>query len=104
MKRSLPLLAATCLALAACQPHGGSEKSAAPLTTLTTEKQRVSYMVGLDLSKNLAPVKDEVDIDVVVQALRSANAGEKPLLDAVQADEVRQRFTQQLSEKRAARQ
>ena len=105
MKIFLPILATTTLSLSACQPAPNTaQKPAAPLTKLTTEKQRASYMVGLDLAKNVTPVKDDIDIDVVVQALRSANANEKPLLDATQADEVRQHFTQYLSEKRAAQQ
>lgn len=95
------LLAA--FALVSCQSNDRSEQSSAaatPTTNLTTERQRVSYMVGLDLAKNVVPIKDEVDIDIVLQALRSAHAGEKPLLDATQSDEVRKRFTQHLREQR----
>jgi FKBP-type peptidyl-prolyl cis-trans isomerase FkpA len=105
MKMPLPLVAAIALALAACQRTvGNTEKQAASLTALTTERQRVSYMVGLDLSKNLGPIKDEVDIEVVLQALRDTHSGAKPLLDTSQADAIRQQFTQHLGEQRATKQ
>ncbi|MFC5743729.1 FKBP-type peptidyl-prolyl cis-trans isomerase [Dyella tabacisoli] len=64
----------------------------------------MSYMVGLDLAKNMAPIKDEVDIDTVMQAMRSAQAGEKSLLSEAQAGAVRQRFVEHLRLKREAEQ
>lgn len=89
------------LLLAACQRTTEAPQRPA---ALDDERQRVSYMVGLDLARNVAPVKDEVDIEIVVQALRAAYAGETPQLDAQQADDVRKRFTAHLREKREAAQ
>ena len=89
------------LLLGACQRTADDARRPA---ALDDERQRVSYMVGLDLAKNLAPVKDEVDIDTVVLALRTAHAGEKTQLDARQADDVRKRFTEHLRIQREAAQ
>jgi FKBP-type peptidyl-prolyl cis-trans isomerase len=89
------------LAIAACDKPAGSD--AAGKAALDDERQRVSYMVGLDLAKNVAPVRDEVDIDTVVRALRDAHAG-KPALDDAAAADVRKRFTEHLRVKREAQQ
>lgn len=70
--------------------------------TLKDERRQVSYMVGLDAARTMQPIKDEIDLDIVEQAIRTALAGGKPLLDETQANAVRQRFTQHLREKRDA--
>ncbi|HEY0662677.1 MAG TPA: FKBP-type peptidyl-prolyl cis-trans isomerase [Lysobacter sp.] len=99
----LPLI----LALSACnKPTADADRSTGEKSTtahvagLETEKQRVSYMVGLDVAKTLAPIKDELDLDTVDQAIRTALAGDKPLLDEAQADAVRQAFSEHLRKKR----
>lgn len=63
---------------------------------LPTEKERVSYMVGMDLAKSLEPVKDEIDLDTMSRALKTALAGEKPLLTEEQAQQVRESFAQKM--------
>jgi len=73
-----------------------------PALDLKDEKQQVSYMVGLDLAREVKPISEELDLDIVDQAIRSSLAGEKPLLDETQINAVRQRFTQHLREKREA--
>jgi FKBP-type peptidyl-prolyl cis-trans isomerase FkpA len=95
---------ALALSLAACSRAGDDpakpiNASAKTATPLTNERERASYVVGLDLAKNVMPVKDDVDIEVVVQALREAYAG-TPRLDETEADAIRRRFTQRLREQR----
>jgi len=91
--------------LAACGPASVPPPPQAASKPMAGEERRqVSYMVGLDLARNVAPVRDEVDIDVVVEALRAAYAGEPVLLDDTQAEAVRKRFTAHLREKREAAQ
>lgn len=102
----LSLLALLPVALSACQPKGGdaaASEDAAPLR-LDDARAKTSYMVGLDLAKQVAPVRDEVDIDTVVAALRAAHAGKKPQLDEAQLAQVRQEFVRQLQDKRKAAQ
>lgn len=100
--RNLPAVASLLLLLAACQPE--KPPVTASLTRLDTEKQRVSYMVGLDVARNLQPIKDEIDLTIVDQAVRHALAGDKPLLDQAAVDATRQRFTEHLRQKREAEQ
>lgn len=58
--------------------------------------------VGLDVARSITPIKDELDIDAVVQAIRTVHAGAKPLIDEAQATAIRQDFSRQLREKREA--
>ena len=92
--------------LIACQPKRGNEAAsgeAAPVR-LDDARAKASYMVGLDLAKQVAPVRDEVDIDTVVVALRAAHAGKQPLLDETQLAQIRKDFVRQLQDKRKAEQ
>lgn len=69
---------------------------------LRTERDRVSYLVGLDAARQVVPVKDEIDPEIAIEALRGALAGRAPLLDAKEQAAVRERFTAQLGAKREA--
>ncbi|MGJ7902784.1 FKBP-type peptidyl-prolyl cis-trans isomerase N-terminal domain-containing protein [Lysobacter sp. 1R34A] len=76
-------------------------RPAAP-AALGDSRSQVSYMVGLDMAKRLAPIKDEVDIDAVVSALRATHAGAPPRLDEAQIAKVRSDFVEHLQRKRQA--
>jgi len=96
----LSLATVLALVLAGCNAaHDKSDKPRA--TSLTSERERASYLVGLDLAKQMQPLADEVDIDLVVQALRSANAHEKLLLGDAEIQTARQQFTRRMREKHA---
>lgn len=71
-----------------------ADKDAVP--GLPTEKDRNSYMVGMALAKQFEPMKDEIDVDVVVKALRDALAGKKTLLTVEQAQEIGAAFNQKM--------
>lgn len=75
---------------------------ATEIAGLPTEKEQVSYMIGLDLAKSLEPVKDEIDFDVVAKAVKSSLAGEKSLLDEKQAQAIRESFAQKMQAKQIA--
>lgn len=59
-------------------------------------KDKVGYLVGADVGRSLAPIKDELDLAVVTQALRTALAGGTPLLDESEANSVRSTFSQRI--------
>lgn len=69
---------------------------------LPTEKDRVSYMIGMGLGKSLEPIKDEIDFDVVAKAVKSSLAGEKLLMDEKQAQEINETFMQKMQAKQIA--
>ena len=70
---------------------------------LETEKQQVSYVIGMQLAKNFEPIKDEIDVDLVAQAIKSQLAGEKPLLDEKQAQQINEAFGQKVQAKQIAK-
>lgn len=76
----------------------------APRLALEDQRDKVGYMVGLDLAKRIGPIKDEVDIDTVVAALRAAHAGAPAQLDDKQLAAVRSEFVAHLQAKRDAAQ
>ena len=104
------------LALAACKPAGdeadAGDDAATTATTedadalkiegLPSEKAQVSYMVGMDIGESLEQIEDQVDIDVVIQAMQATLAGEQAKLTEEQRQQVRQRFAAALQEKRVA--
>ncbi|MGN6112828.1 MAG: FKBP-type peptidyl-prolyl cis-trans isomerase [Luteimonas sp.] len=107
------LAAALVLAFAACKPgEGGAAKpdakpaadaaAAKPdkdaVPGLPTEKDRNSYMVGMALARQFEPMKDEIDVDVVVKALKTSLAGGKTLLTNEQAQAIGEKFQQQLQQ------
>lgn len=103
------LAASLVLAFAACKPGAGDaakpdaaataakpDKDAVP--GLPTEKDRNSYMVGMALARQFEPMKDQIDVDVVVKALKTSLAGEKTLLTTEQAQAIGEKFQQQVQQ------
>jgi FKBP-type peptidyl-prolyl cis-trans isomerase FkpA len=106
-------LATLSLAMAGCKPGEKTEAEQAATDTaatddglkiegLATEKEQVSYMIGLDLAKSLETIKDEVDLDTMTKAMKGALAGEKSLMTEEQAAQVRESFGQKIQAKRIA--
>ena len=70
--------------------------SASALDKLTTEKEKISYMVGLDLANGVGQIKDEIDINIVIDAMKTQLAGGKLLMTAEESQTVRQAFMTKL--------
>jgi len=111
----LVALAAASLTLlaAGCKPSDkGADKPAAPAETSTatkpipglpTEKDQVSYMIGMAMAKQLDLAKDEIDVDVITKAIKTSLAGQKMLLTDQQAAEIAQAFSQKMQAKQVAK-
>jgi FKBP-type peptidyl-prolyl cis-trans isomerase len=69
---------------------------------LTTEKDKVSYMIGLDIGKSLKPVRDEIDPAVLKRAIDDVLAGRTPQLSEADAATTMQAFSQKMQAKQAA--
>ena len=69
---------------------------------LETEREQVSYMIGMDVAKSLAPLKDEVDADVIAEALADSFAGRTPKMTEEQSLQVQQAFTAKLQARQEA--
>lgn len=110
---ALLVLTTLSLAIAGCQPGDKAPADATAPTAdasadglkiegLATEKEQVSYMIGLDLAKSLEPVKDEIDLDTMNRAMKAGLAGEDTLMTEEQAAQVRESFGQRIQAKRIA--
>ena len=82
---------------------GTDAKADKAIAGLETKKQQVSYMIGMSVGKNLEGIKDEVDLDMVEKAMRTMVAGEKPLMDEKQAQELSASFAQEMQIKQIAK-
>ena len=114
--RSTAIAVATLLALSACKgenkpvdvtPSGAEADKAATDKTgypgLPTEKEQVSYTIGMAMGKQLAEIKDEVNVDTVVKALRTQMDGGKTLVTDEQAQQIMQAFGQKMQAKQLAK-
>jgi FKBP-type peptidyl-prolyl cis-trans isomerase FkpA len=111
MKRSPRLastaLAVSLLALAGCNKTGdqanittdNASVDANAMPGLPTEKARDSYMVGMAMAKQLEPIKDELDMDLLVKAMRTTLAGEKTLMTDQQATMLGKAFGEKMRAK-----
>jgi FKBP-type peptidyl-prolyl cis-trans isomerase FkpA len=65
-------------------------------------KDKVAYLVGADVGRSLAPIKDELELPVVVQAIRTSFTKGTPLLSEAEQSAVRQSFQQKVQAKMQA--
>ena len=113
LSRNLTLAVATAscvLALAACKPADTdpattaattdpAEGAVAKIPGLATEKEQVSYMIGMDIGNALKPMKDEVDLATVKRAIDDISSDRKALLNDEQATALRQGLGQKMQAK-----
>lgn len=59
-------------------------------------KEQAGYLVGADVGRSLAPIHDEIDVAVMMQALRTVLSNGKPLLTDEEANAVRTAFSQRV--------
>lgn len=62
----------------------------------TVAKDQVGYLIGADIGRSLTPIKDEIELPVFMQGLRTTLAGGKPLLTDAEASALRSAFTQRM--------
>lgn len=112
MPRSLLVLSALSLALAgalvACAPGGsGAGKNtaaAAPSAPLAkadvdSERAKISYVVGRDFARSVEPIRAELDTELVLRAIRDAQAGRPSLFDDSETKRIRDGFSAHLRDK-----
>ncbi|HLS83878.1 MAG TPA: FKBP-type peptidyl-prolyl cis-trans isomerase [Arenimonas sp.] len=88
---------------AAADPAATDGGPAVPgIEGLETERDQVSYMIGLDVANSLMPIKDDLDVEVLAQAMAARFAGETPKLDDEQVRIVQDAYTAKLQARQAA--
>jgi FKBP-type peptidyl-prolyl cis-trans isomerase FkpA len=107
------LAVALTLALSACKPldkdtgkavdgSDGAKATDVARGGLKTEKEQVSHVIGTQIGESLKEVKDEVDLDAVFKAVRSAVDGKPALLSQEESMQVMQAFGQRMQAKQIA--
>lgn len=71
-------------------------KAPADATIPEVDKQKVAYLVGADVGRNLVAIKDELDLPELLQGVRATFAGDKLLLSEDQLNAVRDTFSQKM--------
>jgi len=102
-------------ALLACKPldkdtgkpvDGSGDDKAAPAVAakggLKTEKEQVSYVIGMQIGESLKSAKDEVDLETLVKAMKATIDGKEPLLTQEEAMQVMQAFSTRMQAKQVA--
>jgi FKBP-type peptidyl-prolyl cis-trans isomerase FkpA len=67
-----------------------SAATAKDKTVLSTERDKVSYMVGADIGRSIAPVGPDLDLAAFERAIRNAFTGGQPLLTPEEASSTGQ--------------
>ena len=79
-------LRATCVLLIAMFAADAAHAQA----PLATERDKVGYMIGMDVAKSVAPAVPDMDMAAFQRAIDNAMAGGKPLLDEAASKQVGQ--------------
>lgn len=66
-------------------------------------KDKVGYLVGTDVGRSLAPIKDEIDVPVLLQAMRTRMAAGKLLLTDEEMNGIRDSFSRRMQAKEESR-
>jgi FKBP-type peptidyl-prolyl cis-trans isomerase FkpA/FKBP-type peptidyl-prolyl cis-trans isomerase FklB len=105
------LAASLLLALGACKKidpdapkpaKAGATPSSLEIKGLATEEEQAGYAIGLQIGSTLAEIKDDVDFDAIVKAMRASMTGETPLMDEAQARQAFEAFGQRMQTRMAS--
>ena len=77
----------------------GARKGQAGAKPVAVDKDKVGLLVGSDIGRSLAPIKDEIDLPLMLQAVRTSLAKSTPLLTEAEANVVREAFSNRLNAK-----
>ena len=112
--RTTALTASLLVALTACKAankpvdtgtngaQAGNAAAATQYPGLPTEKDQVSYTIGMAMGKQLTEIKDEIDVDTLIRALKTQLSGGQAQLTEAQAQQIMQAFGQKMQAKQMA--
>lgn len=76
-----------------------ARKGEAGAKSVAVDRDKVGLLVGSDIGRSLAPIKDEIDMPLMLQAVRTSIAKGAPLLTEAEANVVREAFSSRLNAK-----
>ncbi|MGY0504339.1 FKBP-type peptidyl-prolyl cis-trans isomerase N-terminal domain-containing protein [Luteimonas sp. e5] len=80
--------------------NGDSKK----IPGLPDDKQQASYVVGMTMGRQMADIKDELDLDTVIRGLKDEFGDGKKLVDEDQARDILAGFMERMQAKQLAEQ
>jgi len=92
------LIAILGISLLACQAYAEEQNS------LKSQKDKISYIIGLDVGSNLKKQSIEVDPDLLMKGLKDGLGGNKPLMSEQEMTETKTAFSQEMMKKHEAEQ
>src|SRR2546430_4438162 len=97
----LSILTATAgLLLSPLFTYGADDKKADDNKSgLTSEKDKVSYSIGMNIGRNLKRGSYDVDVEVLSGAIKDMLAGKEPKLTDAQAQEIMMAYQKELRTK-----
>lgn len=87
--------------LLACAAIGVAHAQGAP--QLATERDRIGYMIGLDVGASVAPAASHIDMAAFEAAVRNEIARGKPMLDAAESKAVGNALMATISARRSGK-
>jgi len=77
----------------------GASALAADTNELSTQKEKVSYSIGMSIGRNLKRGSYDVNVDTVSEAIKDVLAGKEPKLTDAQSQEIMTAYTKELRTK-----
>lgn len=72
--------------------------------TLKDQKEKISYIIGMDIGANLKKQSIDIDADIVARGIKDGLSGAKPLLSQQEAREVMTAFEKEMKARQEAAQ
>jgi FKBP-type peptidyl-prolyl cis-trans isomerase FklB len=88
------VVASLVIGLLGCQ--GAKDKK----LTLETQKQKVSYSIGMDIGNNFKQSEIDIDLNALLQGVKDALSDSTPMLTEQQREEAMRQFQQEMVAKR----
>ena len=79
-----------------------SQLSAEQTLTLKNQKEKISYIIGMDIGRNLKTQSADIDADILARGIKDAFLGGKPLLTEQEVSETMGAFQKELIAKQQA--
>jgi len=108
----LALLAMTAaLTLISCKPldkdsgkplDEDAKTTESPLAKLSDDKQKVAYLIGLQIGESIQPIKDEIEFQTLIRSIRESMEGNAPEIDYAEAMAVMQGLNERMQAKQEA--
>jgi len=72
-------------------------------TVLTTERERISYMIGMDVAESLQAISADIDLAAFERGLNNALAGQPPLISEAEAAALGRALNQRAAARQGGR-